>query len=534
MLRFLVLLSFVLTALMPVQAATTTGPLTGTTVLAYKPTATIDTAGISRLNLPVLAGETAGMASVGSKATVGRLLGAAARGALGPWGMAAITAAQICYDQTDWKICHSTNDPVLPITIDKSRIVVAETETIPATTSYSSWLGPNSSPYSSPDEACSAFLIQRISTNCTGCTVGSNSVSYVSDSKYNCTGTWYTATHSLRYQTDVALAVASYSCLAGYFLSDSSGNANSAGQFCTPTAPKCPENHILTNDLGGPLPVSGEFCTPLDAYSCPADYRRTDAYQNSDSQGMFCSYNAPYLTEQQKNDILAPYLLNYYANQLFSDKDGKTLPDIFSDADTTFDPTVTPADMPMTWTDLKKYTDWITSGKGQTTNPLAPYYISPSDYKYTQTIINNTNNTNTNTDTTTNVNPTTTASSAAMTQAQFEQSTSKADKAAADAINATDTTSMDNLTKTSGFDGANDQLTNISNGNIGDLPSLPTPNLPGYSSCQTIDLSWKDHPAVFPSQSQCLKMEEAKKAFGYILYLLTFLGLVWELLRRVE
>lgn len=217
MLRFLVLLSFVLTALMPVQAATTTGPLTGATVLAYKPTATIDTAGISRLNLPVLAGETAGMASVGSKATVGRLLGAAGRGALGPWGMAAITAAQICYDQTDWKICHSTNDPVLPITIDKSRIVVAETETIPATTSYSSWLGPNSSPYSSPDEACSAFLIQRISTDCTGCTVGSNSVSYVSDSKYNCTGTWYTATHSLRYQTDVALAVASYSCIAGYF-----------------------------------------------------------------------------------------------------------------------------------------------------------------------------------------------------------------------------------------------------------------------------------------------------------------------------
>lgn len=523
MLRFLVLLSFVLTALIPVQAATTTGPLTGVTVLAYKPTATLDTAGISRLNLPVLAGETAGMASVGSKATVGRLLGAAGRGALGPWGMAAITAAQLCYDQTDWKICHSTNDPLVPIDVDLSRIVPAENTEIITAPTKPGYATPSTSFYKTKDEACAAQLavyspiqghVWTVATTDAACVV------YVDGGFYS--------SFPLR-----SGSVFSY-CPTGYYLSDSSGVANSSGNFCTPTAPVCPENHILTNDQGGPLSVTGKFCTPLDAYSCPADYRRTDAYQNSDSQGMFCSYNAPYLTEQQKNDILAPYLLNYYANQLFSDKDGKTLPDMFSDADTTFDPTVTPADMPMTWEDLKKYTDWITSGKGQTTNPLAPYYISPSNYKYTQTVINNTNNTNTNTDTTTNVNPTTTASSAAMTQAQFEQSTSKADKTAADAINATDTTSLDNLTKTSGFYGANDQLTNISNGNIGDLPSLPTPNLPGYSSCQTIDLSWKDHPAVFPSQSQCLKMEEAKKAFGYILYLLTFLGLVWELLRRVE
>lgn len=91
---------------------------------------------------------------------------------------------------------------------------------------------------------------------------------------------------------------------------------------------------------------------------------------------MFCSYQAPVLTEQQKYDLLAPYLLNYYANQLFAGTDGKTIPDLFADADTTFDPTVTPTDMPMTWTQLQTYVDWYTSGKIQTTNPLAQYYVS--------------------------------------------------------------------------------------------------------------------------------------------------------------
>lgn len=52
----------------------------------------------------MLAGEGAGMASISGKAAVGRLLGAAGRGVLGPWGMAAITAAQLCYSETDWKI----------------------------------------------------------------------------------------------------------------------------------------------------------------------------------------------------------------------------------------------------------------------------------------------------------------------------------------------------------------------------------------------------------------------------------------------
>lgn len=537
MLRFLILFFSFFIASLSVQAAVTTGPIANAVTLAYKPQAVVDTMGLSRLSVPVLAGDTAGMATIGARSTALKLLGAAGRGALGPWGMMAITAAGLCYDKTDWKICHSTNDPIVPITIDLDRIIPASnTDIVDATPEYKYTYSASFGSFG-PDIAenvCSAALSARSSVDTnyhydfTGLSGTSSSIcnyNRVSDSSGLQVGT---GTITLVRSSDIL-----YTCDLGYFLSDSSGVSDSSGHYCTPNTPKCPSDYILTSSSGGPLSVTGKFCTPVDAYSCSNDYVRTDAYGNSDTQGMFCSYSPAYLTDVQKGDLLAPYLLNYYANQLFSDNNGKPLPDIYTDSDTTFDPTVTPADMPMTWTDLQKYTDWITSGKGQTTNPLAPYYISPSNYNYTKNYINTTNatNTETNTDTTTNVTP---SDSSALTQEQYETSTKKLDDAAATAINATDTSSLENLTKTSGFDGANDQLTNISNGNISDLPSLPTPNLPGYSNCQTIDLSWKGNPAVFPSPSQCLKMEEAKKAFGYILYLMTFIGLIFELLRRVE
>lgn len=426
-------------------AAVATGPISNATVLAYKPTLTLDTAGLSRLSVPVLAGETAGMATIGTRLTVGRLLGYGARGILGPWGMAAIAAADLCYTETDWRICHSTVDPLVPITIDTSLIVPAEnTEIIAAELSqkikyqvYSS--GELFGPFESSSEICSVLASIR----------GSGSlyqfgVSSIDESLKRCylhgistTNSSITLNTTAVYTT---VNLTEYSCLTGYFLSDSSGIADSSGKFCTPIEPKCPSSdYILTNSSGGPLSVSGKFCTLKSAYSCNENYSRSDAYGNLGDDGMFCSYTPPALTEQQKADILAPYLLNYYANQLFADKDGKTLPDIFSGSDTTFDTTVTPADMPMTWTDLQKYTGWVNDGTAQTTNPLAPHYISPNNYNYVKNYINTNNQTNTNTDNTTNVSA---ATSTAMTQTEYEQSNKKADTEQATALN----TAMNPLT----------------------------------------------------------------------------------------
>jgi len=523
------------------SAAITTGPIKGATVLAYKPTATIDTAGISRINLPVLAGETAGMASVGTKATVGRLLGAAGRGVLGPWGMAAITAAQLCYDKTDWSICHSTNDPLVPINIDKSLIVPAEnTATISATQITPST--PNKFCYSSgqcvenstPTDACAAFLSLK-SPN-----AELQSIQSVSDAScyvrvlLNDSFQFLTVSFNPEY-------IPHYTCPSGYFLSDSLGNADSSGSFCTPTAPTCPSSdYILTNDLGGPLPVTGKFCTPTWAYSCPENYIRSDAYQNSSSDGMFCSYSAPYLTEQQKVDLLAPYLLNYYANQLFSDTDGKTLPDIFSDPDTTFDPTVTPADMPMTWSDLQKYTDWYISGKAQTTNPLAPYYISPSNYQYTQNYVNTTIQTNTNTNTNTNINSASSAQSNALTQEQYEASNKKYNDQQTESINSIDTSSMDNYRTQSGFDGnqgnLDSKITEV--GNMASPVANPTLDLPEGGTCQQIPLEFvmpftgETYKSVLPSDDWCFQLLKLKQAMAYFMYILTAVGIVYELIRR--
>ncbi len=515
MLRVLSFIFFFLTLSFATQAAVTTGPISNATILAYKPVASLDTIGLSRINVPVLAGETAGMATVSTRAAAGRLLAAAGRGVLGPWGMAAITAAQLCYSETDWKICHSTIDPILPISIDTSGIIPATTATTykySATVQYSSCPTQYSSSTISTSDAAQK-VCNLIATVINGsCNSSTNNYNFVQSSSGSCSFSAYAKVGgAYSYNTTVPSVF--------YW-------------FGVETT--CPSGYVRTNSSGAPMAVSGMSCTPSTAYSCPANYLRSDSYGNLGDDGVFCSYQAPVLTQQQQQDILAPYLLNYYANQLFSDTAGKPLPDIFADADTTFDPTVTPADMPMTWTQLTNYVDWYTSGKAQTTNPLAQYYVSPTNYEYVQNYVNTTNQTNTNTNSSTNVNPVNTVSSSGMTQAQFEESSQKLDTASATAVNATDTSQLDNLTQTSGFDGANDQLTNISNGDIGDLPLLPTPNLPGYSSCQTLDVSWKGHAAVFPSPSQCQKMEEAKSAFGYILYLITFIGLVWEVLRRVE
>ena len=478
MLRFLILFFSFFIASLSVQAAVTTGPIANAVTLAYKPQAVVDTMGLSRLSVPVLAGDTAGMATIGARSTALKLLGAAGRGALGPLGLAAITAAQLCYEHTDWKVCHSSIEPIVPINIDTSKIIAATKSTVSTYFVYgiSSYTMSNSSGFLTPELACRdvvSFFNSKY--------VGTYQYSYVSSTINSCTVT--------------SIIVSSGS---------SRGNdVFSLTVYGNQDVYTCSSGSNLTNSSGAPMAVTGNYCTPDSSYSCPENYSRSDSYGNLSSDGMFCSYQAPVLTDQQKSDILAPYLLNYYANQLFSDNNGKPLTDIYTDSDTTFDPTVTPANMPMTWTQLQQYVDWYINGKAQTTNPLAPYYISPSNYSYTQNYVNTTNSTNTNTDSTTNVSPTTTASSAAMTQEQYETSTKKLDDAAATAINATDTSSLENLTKTSGFDGANDQLTNISNGNISDLPSLPTPNLPGYSNCQTIDLSWKGNPAVFPSPSQC-------------------------------
>ena len=121
-------------------------------------------------------------------------------------------------------------------------------------------------------------------------------------------------------------------------------------------------------------------------------------------------------------------------------------------------------------------------------------------------------------------------SSAAMTQQEFEES----DKAFGDAVDAVGAGAPpDN--SISGAESANDSLDNIvSNIDSVDLPGLANIDTPSYSQCKTITFEYQNSTFVFPTSSQCEKIEQIKLAFGYFLAGLVLVSLVWQLLTRPQ
>lgn len=514
--RFLFLVFFFFVSL-SASAALTTGPIQPQAALAFKPSI-LDTAGISRLSMPVAVNGATGLATIKTGFVTARMLAMRASG--GPIGLAAtaaIAAASLCYADDKWSDC--TIRQIMPVDIDTSTITAATSQTV---YKYSADLNYNTA---CPISYGSASTISESSAQaCNGmstilsdsCNFDSANYYYVQQSPGSCI--------YLMYNKSTNQSTGSPASISSVF-------------YWFGTEYSCPSGSILTDSNGGPSSV-GHYCTPESAYSCLTDYARSDSSGNLDASGMFCSYQKPSLTAEQRQDILAPYLLGYYANQLFADADGKLDTGYFSDPDTTFDTAVTPDGMPMTYTQLNQYVTWIRDGSAQTTDPMSPHYMSPTEYSYAFNYVNNSDITNNNLNNSAYVTPAQAAQNAAssavgLTQTQYETSTKNMDTASATAIKATNTDAVDNPDD-GGFNDANDQLTNISNGDIADLPTLATPNLPGHSSCQTIDISWKQYQAVFPTTSQCAKMEEFKSMLGYILYLLTAIGLIFELLRRVE
>ncbi len=361
-----------------VFAAPTTGGFAADAVLAIKPQLITDTSGIRYWDVPVSRAGVTGVATIGEDFAIGRVLAASRAGTIGLAGLVAVEAvkgvAGMCIWQTDkWHDC--TQRPTIPINIDTSKITAA-TKTTANVFVWSQDGGVTL--FGSPTLAC-----------------GSVGKGVLGDDGY---GTAYYCVGGFPVFYRITRSQTTYSCSSG----------------------------SLTNSSGAPMAVTGQYCTPDTAYSCPSSYFRSDSVGNSDSVGLFCSYTSPVYDDTQAAKILAPYLLNYYANQLFTGKDGKPL-DVFSAPNTTFDPAASPSTMPMTLDQLKQYVDWVRNGTAQTTDPLAPHYISPNNYDYTKNYINTNNTTNTNSSSTT-ITPEQTASAAqGLTQTQYEESNKKTD-----------------------------------------------------------------------------------------------------------
>lgn len=204
------------------------------------------------------------------------------------------------------------------------------------------------------------------------------------------------------------------------------------------------------------------------------------------------------------------------------------LDNLFTNEDLNIDPTYAPS-ADITAENLPDYITKYNNGLLQTTDPSKPNYVSPSQYQYIKSQAEQAAATAAGGSTSTNPLQ---GMEQPITQKQYDESNTKTDEAAANQIKSTDWTGVDTASK--GGDGANDALDKMAKGIDPTLPVLLLPDLPKYSACRTIDLSWNGYSAVFPSSSQCIKMEEFKTNLGYFLYLLTAVGIILELLRRVD
>lgn len=129
-----------------------------------------------------------------------------------------------------------------------------------------------------------------------------------------------------------------------------------------------------------------------------------------------------------------------------------------------------------------------------------------------------------------------------LTQAQLEETLKKQDEMAkkeADEISKTDTKAIADAYKDSKlkeeYDKLKERVTDPSK--MPQLPPLPAAeqiDLPTYRGCQTISMNMFNATLTFPNPDQCKKLEQVKTGLGYLMYVLTALGIIMELFRRVE
>lgn len=359
-------------------AAVSTGPIKPEVVLPFYPELNPLT---QTIRAPVVIGTTKGVAEIGKAGFIARIGSKAASGSLGGPVMAALTIADLSYEAYKWYHTDEVEAPMYPVV-------------------------PNTTLLCASDGFCSGTDYRMV------------------------------AAHEFSILPSVvrtALKPAGYEKVF-------------RGVTNLPSIPTLiPPSQIIsgTSQYRYDFPADGEYYAPVYSYEGFPITGLSLYYKGtvSNTPQMFVEIRKNPITSDSAFNFLWPALALMPASNVFQKPDGSVDDDYFSDADTTFDPTVSPNNIPMTFDELSKYVDWIRSGKAQTTDPLAPYYITPSNYQFTQNYINNIDNSVTN-NTSGAVAPQQTTSSSAMTQTQYEESNKKADTEQATALN----TAMNPLT----------------------------------------------------------------------------------------
>lgn len=187
--------------------------------------------------------------------------------------------------------------------------------------------------------------------------------------------------------------------------------------------------------------------------------------------------------------------------------------------------------------------DSLIKGQLQTTNPSAPNYVTPEKLQQLQQLLSQLQQGITPEGQVDDLNA---QAKAALTQAQLNQSLDaqqkaqqKAAEAEAAAITNTDVKPVTEAYNDSKIQDEFDKLKDIVSdpGSLPSLPDLPSAHsldLPKYTPCQTVTATFMGQELQFPNASQCQKLEQVKAGLAYLFYILTALGIIFELYRRVE
>lgn len=167
------------------------------------------------------------------------------------------------------------------------------------------------------------------------------------------------------------------------------------------------------------------------------------------------------------------------------------------------------------------------NGLLQSVDPNAPHYVTPEQMKQVQDLVAAENAANTDDGTIEALNE---KMKQPITQVQYEETNKKY----SDAVDAVTNTLPNNDADVESIDDSFNKLDGI----ITDIPNttLPSPahiQLPQYTECMTLNLTdGKGRELVFPSSSQCEKINQMKSLIGYFLAGLVAMGLIWQLLTR--
>lgn len=183
--------------------------------------------------------------------------------------------------------------------------------------------------------------------------------------------------------------------------------------------------------------------------------------------------------------------------------------------------------------------DLYYKGLLQSTNPNAPYYVTPERYQQIKDLATKLEQGLTPEGQTDAMND---QLKKPLTQAELEETLKKRDaeqKKEAEEIAGIDKKPITDAYKDSKlkeeYDKLKERVTDPSK--MPQLPPLPAADqidLPSYKGCQTITMNMFNAVLTFPNPDQCKKLEQVKTGLGYLMYVLTALGIIMELFRRVE